>query len=47
MFTGIVEELGSFEARDDIFYRASRWCDLIASSLKIGPELGAPPATSP
>jgi hypothetical protein len=37
----------SFEGRDDIFYRASRWCDLIASSLKIGPELVASPATSP
>jgi hypothetical protein len=29
----------SFEARDDVFHRASRWCDLIAGTLKVGPEL--------
>ena len=32
----------SFEARDDVFHRASRWCDLIAETLRIGPEVGAP-----
>jgi hypothetical protein len=31
----------SFEARDDVFHRASRWCDLIAGTLKIGPETAA------
>lgn len=29
----------SFEARDDVFHRASRWFDLIAGTLRIGPEL--------
>jgi hypothetical protein len=29
----------SFEARDDVFHRGSRWCDLIAGTLKIGPEM--------
>jgi len=32
----------AFEARDDVFARVSSWCDLIASTLKIGPELNAP-----
>ena len=30
------------EARDDIYPRVSRWCDMIASTLKIGPEAKAP-----
>ena len=29
----------SFEAREDVFHRASRWCDMIADTLRIGPEL--------
>ncbi len=28
----------AFEAREDVFPRVSRWCDLIASTLRIGPE---------
>ncbi len=28
----------SFEARDDVFPRVARWYDLIASTLKTGPE---------
>ena len=31
-----------FEARDDVFHRASRWCDIIAATLKIGPEVTQP-----
>jgi hypothetical protein len=31
----------SFEARDDVFHRVSRWCDLIAGTLRVGVELGA------
>jgi hypothetical protein len=31
----------AFEAREDVFPRVSRWCDLIASTLRIGPELGS------
>jgi hypothetical protein len=30
----------AFEARDDIYPRVSRWCDMIASTLKVGPEVG-------
>lgn len=33
----------SFEAREDVFPRVSRWCDLIASSLRAGEELKAAP----
>jgi hypothetical protein len=29
----------TFEAREDVFPRVSRWCDLIASTLRIGPEV--------
>lgn len=29
----------AFEARDDVFSRVSKWCDLIAATLKVGPEL--------
>lgn len=32
----------SFEARDDVYHPASRWFEMIATTLKIGPELGAP-----
>jgi hypothetical protein len=32
----------TFEARDDVFSRASRWCDLIADTLLVGEELKAP-----
>jgi hypothetical protein len=32
----------TFEARDDVFVRVSRWCDLIAETLKVGDELKAP-----
>lgn len=31
----------AFEAREDVFPRVSRWCDLIASTLLVGPELGS------
>jgi hypothetical protein len=32
----------AFEARDDVFHRASRWCDIIATTLKIGTEVTQP-----
>lgn len=32
----------SFEAREDVFPRVSRWCDLIAGTLQTGEELKAP-----
>jgi hypothetical protein len=32
----------SFEARDDVFPKASRWCDIIAATLKTGPEVPKP-----
>ena len=28
----------SFEAREDVFPRASRWADYIASTLRLAPE---------
>lgn len=28
----------TFEAREDVFARVSRWCDLVASTLRVGPE---------
>ena len=31
----------SFEARDDVYGRVSRWCDMIAATLQVGPELAA------
>jgi hypothetical protein len=31
----------SFEAREDVFHRVSRWSDRIAGTLAIGPELSA------
>jgi hypothetical protein len=27
------------EARDDVFHRVSRWCDIIAATLALGPEV--------
>jgi hypothetical protein len=27
------------EARDDVFHRVARWCDIIASTLAVGPEV--------
>jgi hypothetical protein len=30
----------AFEARDDAYPRVSKWCDIIASTLKVGPEVG-------
>jgi hypothetical protein len=30
------------DARDDIYPRVSRWCDMIAATLRIGPEVQAP-----
>jgi len=30
----------AFEARDDAYPRVSRWCDIIASTLKVGSEVG-------
>jgi len=30
------------DARDDIYSRVWRWCDMIAATLKIGPETTAP-----
>ena len=27
------------EARDDVFHRVARWCDMIASTLAVGPEV--------
>jgi hypothetical protein len=32
----------AFEARDDVFSRVSRWCDMIAGTLKIGAEVNQP-----
>jgi hypothetical protein len=32
----------SCEARDDAYPLVARWCDVIASTLKIGPEVGRP-----
>ena len=29
----------AFEAREDVFARVSRWCDLIAETLKVGAEV--------
>jgi len=29
------------DARDDVFSRVSRWCDMIAGTLEVGPELAA------
>lgn len=31
----------AFEAREDVFTRVYRWCDLIASTLRIGAEAGS------
>ena len=31
----------AFEARDDVFHRVSRWCDLIAATLAVGPEVAS------
>ena len=31
----------AFEARADVYPRVSRWCDMIAATLKAGPELEA------
>ena len=31
----------AFEAREDVFPRVSRWCDLIASTLRVGAEAGS------
>jgi hypothetical protein len=31
----------AFEARDDVFARVSRWCDLIAETFKVGAEAGS------
>jgi hypothetical protein len=30
----------AFEAREDVFPRASRWADYIASTLRLGPAAG-------
>ena len=32
----------AFEARDDVYPRVSKWCDMIASTLKVGSEVGPP-----
>jgi hypothetical protein len=32
----------AFDARDDIYPRVSRWCDMIAATLKVGSEVTAP-----
>jgi hypothetical protein len=32
----------TFEAREDVYFRVARWCDLIAGTLQIGPELDRP-----
>ena len=32
----------AFEARDDVYPRVTKWCDMIASTLRVGPELGSP-----
>jgi hypothetical protein len=29
----------AFEARDDVFHRVSRWCDIIAATLAVGEEV--------
>jgi hypothetical protein len=31
----------AFEARADVYPRVSRWCDMIAATLKVGTELDA------
>ena len=31
----------AFEAREDVFARVSRWCDLIAETFKVGAEAGS------
>jgi hypothetical protein len=31
----------AFEAREDVFPRVTRWCDLIASTLRVGAEAGS------
>jgi hypothetical protein len=31
----------AFEAREDVFSRVSRWCDLIAETFKVGAEAGS------
>jgi hypothetical protein len=28
----------TFEAREDVFPRVSRWCDLVAGTLRVGPR---------
>ena len=33
--------LAGFEAREDVFQRVSRWADLIASTLRVGPRGGS------
>ena len=30
------------EARDDVFHRVARWCDIIADTLAVGPEVTPP-----
>jgi hypothetical protein len=32
----------AFEAREDVFHRVSRWCDIIAETLAVGPEMAPP-----
>lgn len=32
----------AFEAREDVYQRVSRWCDIIAGTLKTGPEVARP-----
>jgi hypothetical protein len=32
----------AFEAREDVFHGVAPWFDLIAGTLKVGPELGQP-----
>jgi hypothetical protein len=32
----------AFEARADVFPRVSRWCDMIAATFRIGPEMSKP-----
>jgi hypothetical protein len=32
----------AFEARDDVFQRVSKWCDIIAGTLETGPEVAKP-----
>jgi hypothetical protein len=31
----------SFEGRDDVYGRVARWCDMIAATLQVGPEVAA------